>query len=141
MGKGGHLEASGQGGGYHTAKWQPRGGQNQTAAPHPPRWSSWDRGAVEEFEGNGKWGALGEIRRAAVECQPGCANDRGIKGRALAIAQRTNEYGDNNDVSDDDQTTTMTSQAPTQTTCHGERGRGRWRKRTDSNPREREQQQ
>ena len=47
MGKGGHLEAPGQGGGYHTAKWQPRGGQNQTAAPHPPRWSSWDRGAVD----------------------------------------------------------------------------------------------
>ena len=88
MGKGGHLEASGQGGGYHTArKWQQRGGQNRTAAPHPPRWSSWDRGAVEEFEGNGKWGALGEIRRAAVECQTGYVKDRGIKGRALAIAQ------------------------------------------------------
>ena len=87
MGKGGHLEASGQGGGYHTAKWQPRGGQNRTAAPHPPRWSSWDRGAVEEFEGNGKWGALGEIRRVAVECNLGYVNVRGIKGHALTIAQ------------------------------------------------------
>ena len=42
---------------------------------------------MEEFEGNGKWGALGEIRRAAVECQTGYVKDRGIKGRALAIAQ------------------------------------------------------
>ena len=44
-------------------------------------------GVAEEFEGNGKWGALGEIRRAAVECQLGYVNDRGIKGRALTIAQ------------------------------------------------------
>ena len=63
--------------------------QNRTAAPHQARWSSWDRGVhvAEEFEGNGKWGALGEIRRAAVECQLGYVNDRGIKGRALTIAQ------------------------------------------------------
>ena len=82
MGKGGHLEAPRHGAGKQPGKWQ-RSGLNRTAAPHPPRWSSWDRGAVEEFEGNGKWGALGEIRRAAVECQLDHVNDR---GSALTIA-------------------------------------------------------
>ena len=86
MGKGGHLEAPRHGAGNQPGKWQ-WSGQNRTAAPHRSRWSSWDRGAtVEEIRGgDGKWGALGEMRRAAVE---GCHQDHFGQGRdALTIAQ------------------------------------------------------
>ena len=84
MGKGGHLEAPGHGVGHHTGKWQ-RGGLTRTAAAHRSRWVSWDRGVVEEFGGgDGKWGVLGEVRRAAVEIR----EDQSNQGRgALKIAQ------------------------------------------------------
>ena len=83
MGKGGHLEAPGHGVGHHTGKWQ-RGGLIRTAAAHRSRWVSWDRGVAEEFRGgDGKWGALGEVRRAAVEIR----EDQSNQGRgALKIA-------------------------------------------------------
>ena len=84
MGKGGHLEAPGHGVGNHTGKWQ-RGGLTRTAAAHRSRWTSWDSGVAEEIRGgDGKWGVLGEMRRAAVETK----EDQLIQGRgALKIAE------------------------------------------------------
>eukprot|EP01048_Picozoa_sp_COSAG05_P018365 COSAG05_NODE_2672_length_2779_cov_26.448228_2_plen_105_part_00 len=55
--------------GNQPGKWRQCGGPTETAGTHRSRWSSWGRETtMEEFGGGiGKWGALGEMRRAAVE--------------------------------------------------------------------------